>query len=650
MSLVWAEGLTKSFGTHEVLINASFRLDESMRVGIVGPNGSGKSTLLRLITGHETPTDGQVQRRRDLRVGYLPQEPPAPPGRTVYQAMEAVFADLAAMEQQLHELAGQLGDGGPAVTERYGQLQHAFEARGGYDVQNRIQTVLTGLGFAPDRWGQPLGQLSGGQRTRAYLATLLLQRPDVLALDEPTNHLDLASVEWLERWLAGYSGGVLLVSHDRYFLDRATTTTWEVCHAALETYRGSYSDYLPKREQRFQQRLSEWETQQEYIRSTRAFIAQHLAGQRTKEAQGRRTRLERFLKTEAIPKPQPVEQFHFRLLPTQRTGEWVLRATELQCGYRVEKPLVSARHLEVPRGRKVAIVGPNGSGKSTLLKTLLGELPPLGGQVKFGARVHVGYVSQLQEALHPGMTILQAVRSAVEGQVEHERARTLLGSFRFTGEQVHRAVDTLSGGQRSRVLLARLAAQNANLLALDEPTNHLDLNATETLQEVLQAFTETVLFVTYDRYLVDAVATDIWAVEGDGAVCVLPGRWEDYLAWRRQREADPADPADSSVSARASGKSAAPAKPSGGGDYRQQRKRRNRLQSLQRRHDRLEADIHALESQVEQLGEQISTASQAGDTQAVHQLSEQYGQAEQRLVEMLAEWEQVGEELETEAG
>ncbi|HUU58570.1 MAG TPA: ABC-F family ATP-binding cassette domain-containing protein [Phycisphaerae bacterium] len=644
MSLIVGQSVTKSYGTHDVLRNVSFRLSGGARVGLVGANGQGKTTLLRILAGLDPPTEGTVQRSRALRIGYLPQEPPALEATTLHEAMLAVFDDLRRMEADLHDLAGRLAGADERLVARYGRMQHEFDTRGGYTYPHRVEAVLSGLGFSRRQWAQPLAQLSGGQRTRAYLAMLLLEEPDLLLLDEPTNHLDLDSVEWLERWVQSYAGAVVVVSHDRYFLDSTTTQTWEVAFASLETYRGSYTAFLTQRDERYKERMRQWEAQQEHIRATEDFIQRNIAGQRGKEAQGRRTRLERFLKTVAIPKPRKHDRIHLRLAPSQRSGDLVLRARELAAGYERGSPLLAAEQIEVRRTQRIAVVGANGSGKTTLLRTLMGELPTLSGKLEYGARVSFAYLSQTQETLREGATALEAVRSAAPGEVPAQRARTVLGSFLLSGDEVFKRIGQLSGGERTRVVLAQLAVRNANVLLLDEPTNHLDIPSTEVFQEVLQNFPGTIVFVTHDRYLVQAVATHIWAI-ADGEIKALPGRWADYLRWRSERAGPPGEPEAPPAGPAAPGPAAASDR--GGKDYRRMRREKNRIQRLRRRHDELEGEIHKLEGRLAELSATVSAAGEAGDLEKVQSLGIEYQQTESRLKSSLAEWEQIGVELES---
>jgi ATP-binding cassette subfamily F protein 3 len=649
MALITAEKLSRLYGTHAVLRDAAFTIDDSARIGLVGPNGCGKTTLLRILAGEDEPTEGRLQRRGDLRIGYLPQDPPALTGATVHEAMLSVFDDLAEMERQIAELAGRLDSADGPQAKRYAALQHEFEDRGGYEYRRRVEEVLGGLGFARRMWSQPLSELSGGQRTRAYLARLLLAGPHLLLLDEPTNHLDTEAVEWLERFCAGYAGAIVVVSHDRYFLDRVTQQTWELDFANLECYRGSYSAFLPKREHRFQERMKTFRQQQEYIRKTEEFIRQHLAGQRTREAQGRRSRLERFLRDEAIPEPRRTPVMHLRLRPPQRSGETVLHAEGLDCGYEQGETVVSTEKLHLTRGRRVAVVGPNGSGKTTLLRTLLGELPPLSGRVRWGSGVHAGYLSQSHAELDPNATALEALLAGPAGMTL-DAARSLLGSFHIAGDDQHKRIDQLSGGQRSRIGLARLAATGANLLLLDEPTNHLDIPSAEVFQEVLQTFPETVLMVSHDRYLIEAVATELWVVDA-GTVEVVPGGWQAYLDWRARRGNENARPGRPSLGggSKAATVPADPPKPSGDAAeaHRLRRREQNRRKNLQRRCEELEKQIHETEAEIERLSEAIDAAGGRGDVEEVTRLGEQYQRQSRHLEGLLAEWEQIGEEIES---
>ncbi|MCE5277559.1 MAG: ribosomal protection-like ABC-F family protein [Planctomycetaceae bacterium] len=645
MSLITTNAVSKSWSDVDVLTNVHVSLAPAERVGLVGPNGQGKTTLIRILAGLEGPTEGTIDRKNGLRIGYLPQDPPALEGASLHEAMLAVFADLHRLEEEVHRLAAAIeSSSDETLMDRYGRLQHEFEVRGGYTYGRKIEQVLSGLSFEREVWDRPLSQLSGGQRTRAYLGRLLLEDPDVLLLDEPTNHLDYQTVEWLEEYLQSFAGAIIVVSHDRYFLDRVTTRTWEVSAAAVECYRGNYSHYLTQRDERFKERMRRWQAQQEYIAETEDFIRRFLAGQRSKEAKGRRTRLERFMKTEAIPKPREHQHISVKFNPGVRTGDFVLRLADLQAGYDAAAPLVHVEKLEIQRGQRVAIVGPNGCGKTTLLRTILGKLPALGGKVSLGAGVRVGYLSQTHAELVADMTAVDAVRQGDPGVSEY-KARSLLGGLLMGEEDAFKRIDQLSGGQRSRVVLARLMLADANVLVMDEPTNHLDIHSQEVLQEVLGEFEGTVIFVSHDRYLIQALASHIWAMH-DGAITELKGDWNKYLAWR-----DKVETAGGTMPVGEKGKDAAKTDRLEQYDQRrdqekQRRKAANKIKKIQRQFEQTETRIHALEDKLKTMSEEISAASAAGDLERVRALGADYAAGDVQLRELYAQWEQMGAALE----
>jgi ATP-binding cassette subfamily F protein 3 len=637
MSLLVIQQVSKSWSDADVLRNVSASLAPGDRVGLVGPNGQGKSTLMRIIAGVDGPTSGTVQRASDLRIGYLPQDPPVLSGQTLWTAMLEVFGGLHAMEQQLTELAHAMeADSDPKLVERYGRLQHEYELAGGYGYVQKVEEVLTGLGFAREAWRRPMEQLSGGQRTRAYLGRLLLEEPGLLLLDEPTNHLDLSAVEWLEQWLEGYKGGLIVVSHDRWFLDRVTTATWEVAFATLEDYRGNYSHYVTQRSERFKQRLRQWEGQQQFIAETEDFIRRFIAGQRSSEAKGRRTRLERFMRDEAIERPREHPRITVRLRAVGRTGDIVLQADDLAAGYTAGRPLAQSQRLEVFRGQRIAIVGPNGCGKTTLLRTLTGQLPSLAGKVRWGANVTLGALSQTHDELGLEETALEALRRAERGMTE-ERARALLGSLLLSGDDAFKRIRELSGGQRSRVALARLIVARANVLVLDEPTNHLDIQSQEVLQDVLSEFDGTVLFVSHDRYLIRALATDIWAL-ADGEIHPLKGDWDRYVSWRRERMGLPSEQAQADAAERARQQNA--------DDHRQRRRKTNETQRLQRRFAQVEELIAELESALKTIDADLAAASASGELDKIARLGQQHVESTTRLQELMDEWAALGTQLE----
>ena len=507
---------------------------------------------------------------------------------------------MAELEHRLAAAATQSNGDYDALLEEYGHAQTAFEVAGGYTYETRIRQVLGGLGFNEDEHDKRLAFLSGGERTRALLAQLLLLEPDLLLLDEPTNHLDLEAVEWLEETLLHWQGALVVVAHDRYFLDKVASRIWDMNYGAVETYRGNYTAFHGQREMRRERQRREWESQQEFVEKTEEFIRRNLAGQRTKEAQGRRTRLERFLHDEAIDRPEETKQIRLGLTTQIRSGDLVLATKDLAVGY--DRPLFYCPDVEVRRGDRVALIGPNGAGKTTLLKTVLGQLLPLHGKVRFGASVHVGYLAQAQAGLDPDETVLDSILDVQNLPIS--QARSFLGQFLFSGDDVFRTIGTLSGGQRSRVALARLTLQGANFLLLDEPTNHLDLDTQEILESVLRQFPGTILLVTHDRYLVQALATHIWRVAGD-ELRVFKGDYEEYL---RQRAAE----VEGKAEAKAEGvvENAAPERDRE--RAREERRQRKAAERLAEQAALMERQIHELETKLAALGAQLEAASSGG--------------------------------------
>ena len=629
MSLLVATGLSKAFGALDVFSGVDVRIEAGDRIGFVGANGAGKTTLLRILAGVEAPTAGDVARRRGLTVGYLPQDPPPAGDETLHAVMLHVFdglrdqgVALTELEHRLADVASRSNGDYDALLAEYGHAQTAFEVAGGYTYETRIRQVLGGLGFNEDEHAKQMAHLSGGERTRALLAQILLQEPDLLLLDEPTNHLDLEAVEWLEEKLLHWPGAIVVVAHDRYFLDKVATRVWDMNYGVVETYRGNYTAFHGQREMRRERQRREWESQQEFVAKTEDFIRRNLAGQRTKEAQGRRTRLERFLHDEAIDRPQDQKTIRLGLTTQIRSGDLVMATKDLAVGY--DRPLFHCPNVEVYRGDRVALIGPNGAGKTTLLKTVLGQVKPLGGRVRFGASVEVGYLAQAQAGLDPDETVLDAILDVQNLPIS--QARNFLGQFLFSGDDVFRTIGTLSGGQRSRVALARLTLHGANLLLLDEPTNHLDLDTQEILEQVLRQFPGTILLVTHDRYLVQALATHIWRVAGD-ELSAYKGNYEVYL---RQRAAE----AEAKVEVKAEDE--AP-------EYdreraREERRQRKAAERLAELAAAKEQTIHALEAQLAALSVQLEAASLAGDVGKIHSLGLTYEAIDAELQVAMHEW------------
>jgi ATP-binding cassette subfamily F protein 3 len=544
MSLISATDLAKSYGTEDIFTNVSASIPHQARIALVGPNGVGKTTLLRLLIGDERPDRGFVQRARNVRIGFLPQEAvdvlqAGAGSQALWELCLEAFGELRAQEAELAHLEAAMGDPHQAeqAMARYGPLQEAFERAGGYTYPSRARQVLNGLGFTADEYARPLRRLSGGERTRAHLASLLLQDPDLLVLDEPTNHLDIQAMEWLESWLRDWPGAALLVSHDRYFLDRVADTVWELSPASLEVYRGNYTAYVHQREARLSHQLDRHRAQQEHVRREQEYIRRNIAGQNTRQARGRRKRLERFLQDEAVDRPHESRAVHIDFGQAQRSGNLVLETDGLAIGFSDSaRPLFRIPDLTLLRGECAALVGPNGAGKTTFLRTLLAEIEPYEGRVRLGAGLRMGYFAQAHASLDPERTILEEVLAA-SPDLKPGEARALLGQYLFSGETVFKKVAVLSGGERGRLALVKLVLEGANLLLLDEPTTHLDLPSQEILEQALAAFPGTILLVSHDRYLIDALATQIWAVSPqEQALTAIEGGYAEYEQAQRAVE------------------------------------------------------------------------------------------------------------------
>ncbi|MCB0199496.1 MAG: ABC-F family ATP-binding cassette domain-containing protein [Anaerolineae bacterium] len=660
MSVLTGSNLSRRFGALDVFQGVNIRVEKGDRIGLVGPNGEGKTTLLRILAGLDAPTDGAVTRMRGLTVGYLPQEPPPAGQATLWDDVSSQFEGLRRRAEELRLLEEQMAD--PDTYEQalaeYGPLQATFEAAGGYDWELRVRQVLTGLGFPPDEHHLPLAHLSGGQRTRGLLARLLLQEPDLLLMDEPTNHLDLQATEWLESVLLQWRGSMVVVSHDRYFLDRVATRIWELANQRLDAYRGNYSHFSLQRTMRRERQLEEWKRQQQTIAKEQDYIRRNIAGQNTRQAQGRRTRLERMIAEGGlVERPDERQSIRLDLDPRLRSGNLVLRTSDLVVGYRAsngheprredvsggyeyvarhagpapdDTVLFRSEDIELLRGQRAALIGPNGAGKSTFLKTILGQLQPLGGRLRIGASVHIGYLAQAHNTLVPEKTVIDTILDAAP-RMEIGQARSFLGRFLFSGDDAFKTISVLSGGQRSRVALALLTLQGANFLLLDEPTNHLDIDSQEVLEDMLKAFGGTVLLVTHDRYLVDAMATQVWMLDVEsGGLRAYEGNYSAYVAAKTAEDAaasenldDEATLSDAQLHRERS---------------REERRQRKVIEQRQAEADRMEALIHAMEERLEALGEQIATAGQAQDLERVRSLGNEYQAVDERLHQLMEEW------------
>ena len=653
MSLISASNLAKSYGPNDIFSEVSLSIPRRARIALVGANGVGKTTLLRILVGLEEPSLGNIQRARHVKIGFLAQETHLTGDHTLWEECLHAMSDLRAKEAELIRMEAAMSDPNQVkeVLERYGILQETFERLGGYIYESRIKQVLSGLGFKPKDFQRPIQQLSGGQRTRAMLARLLLTNPDVLILDEPTNHLDISAIEWLESYLQQWKGAALIVSHDRYFLDNVVDHIWELSRDGLETYRGNYSAYLQQRQERWELRQRIFIAEKERLEKELDYIRRNIAGQNTIQAKGRLKRLSRYL--EAVEKSgfqeilgkkwsvisaesgassqmmsldevtQRVRELHnplprpprlnLKLRAKQRSGDLVLRTYNLAIGYPDrDHPLFRTPDLVLRRGECAALMGANGTGKTTFLKTIIGNIPPFEGEVHLGASLDVAYFMQGHEDLNPEHNLIEEIELVAPHMLEAE-IRDYLARFLFGGETVYKPVSTLSSGERGRLSLAKMCLVQANFLLLDEPTNHLDIPSQEILQEVLNGFTGTILLVSHDRYLIEALATQVWEIQPETEYLhVFQGIYSQYRAWKESERAT-----------RLTDKSKQPSA---------EQPLRPRTVSQQKRHARLkeiEGEIALLEGQLFELAKQLE--SPPPNPEEVARIGENYVELQNKI-------------------
>lgn len=644
MSIVAVIQLGKSFAAERIFSGVSFQIEARDRIGLVGPNGAGKSTLLNILARREEADEGSVSLARNIRIGYLTQVVNFHPQNTLREEMLTVFAELHQWEHELHELAQKMAS--PTVQDdpllhdqllaRYADLQSRYEHAGGYTYENRVDQVLDGLGFTHEQQTAPVMHLSGGQQTRAALGKLLLQEPDLLLLDEPTNHLDLAALEWLENYLSSWKGAMVVVAHDRYFLDKIVSRTIELAFGRIEEYPGNYTKYLQLREERMERRMREYEAQQEHIAHTEEFIRRYKAGQRSREARGRQKLLDRM---ERVERPQDFPELHFEFTPVTDSGALVLSTHKLAVGYgggtrREEhkssepKILLRVADLELLRGDRVGLIGPNGAGKTTFIRTLIGELSPIAGQIHPGHNVRTGYYSQTHSGLNGDRTILDEIRRVCT--LSEEGARSFLGRFLFSGDDVFKQIKTLSGGERSRVALAKLTLQGSNFMVLDEPTNHLDLQSRQFLEEVLSEYEGTLLFVSHDRYFIDRLATKVLAIE-DSVLIPYLGNYTDYRTRKNPIVLDvPAPVREVAKTKLQSAVSPAKSPPKKG-------------KIKERTIEDIERDIEKAETQLKAIEGSLSQAALNADAEQLTQLSADYEKTKAHVDALLLEWERLAD-------
>ncbi len=659
MSILTFDKLSRAYGGNDIFISLDGKIEVDSKIGLVGPNGIGKTTLLQLLAGVEETLTGDIYRADNLSIGYLRQEAVlafADKENTLGNEMMLVFERVFEMERKMRRIEEGMADGSATDEDYdlYGDLQIKVDLHGLYDYERRIERTLDGLGFAKEDWDKPINILSGGQKTRALLAKLVLEVPDLLILDEPTNHLDIEAIRWLEGILHVWEGALIVVSHDRYFLDRVVNRIWEMSPINIDEYKGNYTAYLRQREERRVRTQIEWDAMMERFWSELKFIQKHTLADLNAKGRFKRITREveaiqshgidalRYIKrkswseytnnferknppatVKALEKAikglkSPITEqkdMRVKLVAEERSGEVVLRGRNLEIGYERNEPLFTADDFELIRGDVAALIGPNGVGKSSMLKTILDKIPALKGHINFGVGLQIGYFAQAHNELEHNNTVLEELMR--HKNIGIQAARHYLAPYLFSGDDVFKEVSSLSGGERGRLALAILALQGANLLLLDEPTNHLDIPAQEVLQTVLESYDGTIILVTHDRYLVDRLASQIWDLQ-DGHMRVFKGTYEKYLSVVEAEEAANPNQPKKKVKKEVEDPAVDP-----------------------KLVQRMETQIISLESEIKELETLLAHASAAGNGDTITMLSQQYKAQQQRLHELNVEWEDI---------
>ena len=635
MILLSLQGVRKAFGSNEVLRDASLVLQEGQRIGLVGVNGCGKSTLMKIIAGIETSDGGTITMQKGLKLGYLAQQGVVDENKTVLEELESVFEPVVAMERQLRALEEQMAECGTDETmlrrlgSQYDQLTRDFERANGYGWKSTVQGVLAGLGFRKEQQGQLARLLSGGERTRLCLGRMLLTEPDLLLLDEPTNHLDLKSIAWLEDYLRSYRGAVLLVSHDRYFMDHVCDRMCELLLGTTECYDGNYTQYMAQRTERFEIRMKAYELQQKEIARQEAIIARYRQFNREKSIRLAESREKRLEKMERLERPQDESSIHFRFDVRRRTGDDVLMVEELTKGYD-GRTLFEHVKMHVRAGDRIALIGDNGVGKSTLIKCLIGEEKADGGTVRLGAGVDIGYYDQHQAHLHDGKTVLDEVWDDFR-RLDQTEVRGALGMFLFTGDEVLMPIGTLSGGEKGRVALTKLMLRKDNLLLLDEPTNHLDMDSREVLEGALEGFPGTILAISHDRYFINRFATKVCVLTPDGLLEYL-GNYDDYFEKINREQAPDGDAPQMTRTAMEKEK-------------RRTREEEKRLKERKAALAKMEADIARAEDEAAEMETRMADPDTYADPEKAAALAKTYQAKKEEIDRLYQQWEALEMEL-----
>lgn len=638
MILLQTNDVERRFGADVLFHNINLQIQEHGRTALVGRNGAGKTTLLKMIAGITSPDEGTISKAKDLSIGYLAQDQGLDSQNNIWAELDTVFADLHKEEQAIHDLEKQLATLDATsgqysrVMEQYDRLQGDFKKRGGFEYESRMRGILTGFGFGEEYYDTPVNALSGGQKTKLALAKILLQAPNLLILDEPTNHLDMNVLAWLEDYLKSYQGALLVVSHDRYFLDHVVKDVYDLDNRTLRHYTGNYTQFVQHKQEWLKAEWKHYDQQQKKIAKLEDFVNRNIVrASTTKRAQARRKQLE---KMERLDRPVTDDQsIHFHFHSEKASGNEVLDVDQLKVGYD-DQVLAGPLSFAVRKPHRVGIIGPNGIGKSTLLKTILNKIPAVSGSVKFGANLDVGYYDQEQQQLHADKTVLEEVWDD-HPEVPEKDIRSLLGSFLFVGDDVYKVVHELSGGEKARLELTKLSFQPINFLILDEPTNHLDIDSREVLESAINEFPGTVLFVSHDRYFINQVATDILDMRKD-SIKHYEGDYDDYLA--TVAKAATPNPASSAQSS--------PAASQGKQSYQQSKDQQRARRKLQRKVDDLEKQMAQLEGQQTAIEAEMSKPEVATDIGKLTDLQKELDQLKAQSEEVELDWAAAAEELE----
>ncbi|HET4473502.1 TPA: ABC-F family ATP-binding cassette domain-containing protein [Streptococcus pneumoniae] len=633
MIILQANKIERSFAGEVLFDNINLQVDERDRIALVGKNGAGKSTLLKILVGEEEPTSGEINKKKDISLSYLAQDSRFESENTIYDEMLHVFDDLRRTDKQLRQMELEMGEKSGEDLDKlmsdYDRLSENFRQAGGFTYEADIRAILNGFKFDESMWQMKIAELSGGQNTRLALAKMLLEKPNLLVLDEPTNHLDIETISWLENYLVNYSGALIIVSHDRYFLDKVATITLDLTKYSLDRYVGNYSRFVELKEQKLATEAKNYEKQQKEIAALEDFVNRNLVrASTTKRAQSRRKQLE---KMERLDKPEAGKKAANMTFQSEKTsGNVVLTVENTAIGYDGEV-LSQPINLDLRKMNAVAIVGPNGIGKSTFIKSIVDQIPFIKGEKRFGANVEVGYYDQTQSKLTPSNTVLDELWNDFKLTPEVE-IRNRLGAFLFSGDDVKKSVGMLSGGEKARLLLAKLSMGNNNFLILDEPTNHLDIDSKEVLENALIDFDGTLLFVSHDRYFINRVATHVLELSENGSTLYL-GDYDYYVEKKATAEMSQTEEASTSNQA----KEASPVN-----DYQAQKESQKEVRKLMRQIESLEAEIEELESQSQAISEQML---ETNDADKLMELQAELDKISHRQEEAMLEWEELSDQV-----